>query len=51
MIKFRPIERDDLDLLRDWRNDPEIRLFCREYRLLNLERQERWFDSLTADTT
>jgi RimJ/RimL family protein N-acetyltransferase len=50
MIKFRPIERDDLDLLRDWRNDPEIRLFCREYRMLNLERQEKWFDSLTADT-
>ena len=51
MIKFRPIERDDLDQLRDWRNDPDIRLFCREYRLLNLERQEAWFDSLTADTT
>ena len=51
MIKFRPIERDDLDQLRDWRNDPDIRLFCREYRLLNLERQELWFDALTADTT
>lgn len=48
-IHLRPLERDDLRQLRDWRNHPEIRSRTREYRLLNLENQEDWFASLTHD--
>ena len=41
-ISFRPIEREDLAMLRDWRNDPEIRLRTREKFPLNLLDQEKW---------
>jgi len=45
-ISFRPIEREDLAMLRDWRNDPEIRLRTREKFPLNLLDQEKWWESL-----
>jgi RimJ/RimL family protein N-acetyltransferase len=51
VVSFRQIERSDLELLRDWRNSPDVRLICREYRLLNMPRQQQWFESLTNDTT
>ena len=51
MIRFRAIEQEDLELLRDWRNDPEVRLICREYRLLNMPMQDYWFEGLLNDTT
>jgi len=49
MIRLRPLEREDLRQLRDWRNDPEIFSRVREYRYLNMENQEAWFDSLRDD--
>ncbi len=49
MIRFRPLEREDLKQLRDWRNDPEIFSRVREYRYLNMENQEAWFNSLRDD--
>lgn len=48
-IRFRPIERDDLDQLQEWRNRSDISLICREYRLLNMVMQEEWFDGLLGD--
>src|SRR5437879_13040443 len=48
-VKFRAIERDDLPRLRDWRNSPAIRRRTREFRLLSLVDQERWFESLHND--
>ena len=47
-LSLRPFERDDLALLRDWRNQPDIRLRTREWRPLTLEHQERWFGRITA---
>jgi RimJ/RimL family protein N-acetyltransferase len=38
-----------LTQLRDWRNDPEIRTRTREFRLLSLENQERWYKGLHDD--
>jgi len=48
-VMFRAIERDDLPQLRDWRNDPEIRTRTREFRLLSMENQERWYKALHDD--
>jgi len=48
-VIFRAIERDDLQQLRDWRNDPEIRTRTREFRLLSMENQERWYKALHDD--
>lgn len=48
-VVLRAIEREDLPTLRDWRNDAEIRKRTREYRLLNMGNQERWFNSLHDD--
>ena len=49
MIRFRALEREDLKQLRDWRNAPEIFSRVREYRYLNMENQEAWFNSLRDD--
>lgn len=42
-----PIEREDLNLLKNWRNDPELRSRTREWRALTNEDQERWFKVIT----
>lgn len=47
-ISLRPVEREDLPQLRDWRNDQEIRLRTREFRPLNMENQERWFQRISS---
>jgi len=43
MIRLRAIEESDLEQMRDWRNTPEIRDRCREYRMLNMLNQKTWF--------
>lgn len=50
LVKFRPVEREDLELLQSWRNDPEIRLICREYRQLSLDHQVYWYENTILDT-
>lgn len=49
LIEFAPIERDDLEMLRDWRNNPKVREICREYRLLTMTHQEKWYDEWVLD--
>ena len=46
IINLRALEVEDLKQLRDWRNADYVRETCREYSLLNMENQKRWFDSL-----
>ena len=46
ITNLRALEVEDLGQLRDWRNADFVRETCREYRLLNMEQQKRWFDSL-----
>jgi len=48
-LTLRAVEAEDLDLLKTWRNTPEIRAGVREFRLLSDEHQEQWFDSLHSD--
>ena len=42
---LRAIAKTDLPQLLIWRNNPEYRKFFREYRELNEESQEKWFES------
>lgn len=46
-IALRAIERTDLELLRTWRNDPELRSRTREWKALNLQNQEGWFQRIS----
>ncbi|OGC22602.1 hypothetical protein A3J90_06985 [candidate division WOR-1 bacterium RIFOXYC2_FULL_37_10] len=44
---FRQVEKEDLALLRDWRNEEQLRRLFREYRLLNMLNQMRWFEHIS----
>lgn len=44
-IYLEAIERDDLLQLKEWRNLPEIKMNCREYREINTSMQEIWYES------
>jgi len=43
---LRAVEKEDLALLRDWRNNEEFRRHFREVRELSLYHQERWIEGL-----
>jgi hypothetical protein len=45
-VGLRAIEKEDLPLLRDWRNMPSFRKNFREVRELSLQNQYEWFDNL-----
>ena len=45
-IGLRAIEREDLPLLKSWRNKPEFRRYFREYRELRSEHQTGWFENI-----
>jgi len=49
LVRLRAVEREDLKRLRDWRNDPEVKKFTREYLELGMRHQLRWLDSLVKD--
>lgn len=44
LVGLRAIENIDLTQLLQWRNMPEFRRFFREYRELNSENQQLWFE-------
>ena len=46
-ISLRPVERRNLEQLRRWRNDPELRSRTREWKPLNLHNQMQWFDRIS----
>jgi len=45
-VGLRAVEKEDLILLRDWRNLTDFRKHFREVRELSLTDQEEWFESL-----
>jgi len=47
-VAFRALEREDLPLLRDWRNIPYLRKHFREVAELNMLNQEGWLPKVTA---
>ena len=51
-VSLFAVEKEDLQQLRDWRNNPDFRKHFREYRELNLTQQEKWFEEkVVADNT
>ncbi len=45
-VGLRALEKEDLKLLRDWRNISSFRKHFRESRELSISDQEKWFESL-----
>jgi len=45
-VNLRALERDDLQVLKIWRNDKKTRIHTREYRLLNMINQNNWFEQI-----
>lgn len=43
-VGLRAVEKNDLEQLLAWRNQPEFRKYFREYRELNSENQKMWFE-------
>ena len=50
-VGLRAVEKEDLILLRDWRNLTDFRKHFREVRELSLTDQEEWFESLQKQNT
>ena len=48
-IKLVKVERENIEQLRKWRNDPELRKYFREYRLINKENQIKWFEKVVLN--
>ena len=48
VVNLRPVRREDLALLAEWRNDPEIRRATREWRALTEADQEHWFQRISG---
>lgn len=48
-VGLRAVERSDLEILRDWRNNSEFRRNFREVRELNLANQENWYANSCVD--
>lgn len=45
-VNLRPLEEDDLETLKAWRNSKNVRKTTREYNLLNMINQRKWFESI-----
>lgn len=44
-LLLRPLEKEDIENLRNWRNDPETTKFLRPIGFITKEMQEKWFQS------
>lgn len=42
-LLLRPIEFEDLMLLKNYRNHPDIMRWCRQYRMLSYHDQQEWY--------
>lgn len=45
-IRFRSIEKDDLEAFKNWMNDPEVRAGLSLYAPLSSFEEEQWFESV-----
>ena len=48
---LRAVERRDLELLRNWRNNEELRRNFREVKELNIDQQKAWFENICIDNS
>ena len=47
-IKLRSVRKNDLQLIRNWRNDPDIFQFNKQHNLLNMKNQQNWFKTINV---
>ncbi|MFH1513357.1 MAG: GNAT family protein [Bacillota bacterium] len=43
LVNLTPLEQEDLEPLRLWRNNPEFRKYFREYREISKDMQRQWY--------
>ena len=48
IVGLRAVEKEDLKILRDWRNIQHFRRNFREYRELSMANQEAWYNKVAA---
>ncbi len=45
-IALKPVEFEDLQLLKSYRNNPNIMRWCRQYKLLSFHDQKEWYKKI-----
>ena len=50
-ISLRPVSKDDLQQLKNWRNDPEISRFMLSQTKISDEQQTAWFNKICRDNS
>lgn len=48
-VILESVDSHHLEQFREWRNNPDLRRYFREYREISDEMQKRWFDKVTND--
>jgi RimJ/RimL family protein N-acetyltransferase len=44
VVNLRSLEEEDLSILKNWRNKKHVRKTTREFKLLNMINQKKWFE-------
>lgn len=50
-IFLTPLEKEHIEIIRNWRNDSIIRKFFFSWQFINKAQQERWFEKYCSDET
>ena len=48
-IELRQVSQDDLDLVRQWRNDPNVAQFMLSQQTISQEQQQAWYNKICSD--
>lgn len=49
IINLAPIELEDIEVIRMWRNNPNIQKYLREYRLFSKSQKKEWYSNMIKD--
>lgn len=49
-VSFKKLNKEDIELVRQWRNSPEIASYMYTEEHITKEQQEKWFEKLNHDT-
>jgi len=50
-IELAKVERQSIEQLREWRNNPELRKYFREHREINKENQRKWYEDVVLNSS
>lgn len=48
-IELMPLAGEDIEMVREWRNSPEVSQYMYTENLINKEQQEKWFKKVKED--